>query len=68
MVHRNHPYVQDGENAWGFGQVISVLLLLPIFMEIVAVLKKVRDTRAVGQAEGKAEEKTDGKTEGQAAG
>ncbi|KAN0132212.1 hypothetical protein V8E53_009978 [Lactarius tabidus] len=64
IVHRNRPYVQDGENAWGFGQVISVLLLMPIFMEIVAVLKKVRDTRTTGQDEEEAEGKTEGKTEG----
>jgi hypothetical protein len=37
---------------------------MPIFMEIVAVLKKVRDTRAVEQDEGEAEGKTEGKTEG----
>ena len=41
QVHRNRPYVQAGENYWGFGQVVSVLLLLPIFIEILAVLKRV---------------------------
>ena len=40
QVHRNRPYVQAGENSWGFGQVVSVLLLLPIFIEILAVLKR----------------------------
>ena len=37
-VHRNRAHVQAGENAWGFGQVVSILLLLPIFIEMVTAL------------------------------
>lgn len=62
-VHRNRPHVQPGEDDWGFGQVVSVMLLLPIFMEILAVLKKIfRKDRHEGgagaqaQAQAQAEE------------
>jgi len=40
IVHRNRSLVQSGEDDWGFGQVVAILLLLPIFMEILAILKE----------------------------
>ncbi|KAI9458138.1 hypothetical protein BJY52DRAFT_1269948 [Lactarius psammicola] len=38
IVHRNHPNVRAGENDWGFGQIVSVVLILPIIIEIVAII------------------------------
>jgi len=35
-VHRNRPYVQAGEGAWGFGQVVSVILIIPSIIEVLA--------------------------------
>lgn len=44
------------------------MLLLPIFIEILDVLKRVRDTGAGGQAEGQAEGTAEGHEEGKAEG
>ncbi|KAN0132135.1 hypothetical protein V8E53_010054 [Lactarius tabidus] len=77
MVHRNRSHVHAGENSWGLGQVISVLLLLPIFIELIAVLKEWYSRRSRGriawrrqaeetkeQAEGQAEEREEERAEG----
>ncbi|KAN0132133.1 hypothetical protein V8E53_010052 [Lactarius tabidus] len=42
IVHRNRPYVQAGDSTWGFAQVASVLLLWPIFIEVLVALKEWR--------------------------
>ncbi|KAI9435552.1 hypothetical protein H4582DRAFT_1970342 [Lactarius indigo] len=41
-VHRNSSIVQAGEGAWGFGQVVSVIFILPSVIEILAALDKRR--------------------------
>ncbi|KAF8270228.1 hypothetical protein EI94DRAFT_818056 [Lactarius quietus] len=35
IVHRNRPHVQAGEDYWGFGQIVSVILILPVVIEIL---------------------------------
>ncbi|KAH9167475.1 hypothetical protein EDB89DRAFT_122688 [Lactarius sanguifluus] len=38
IVHRNHPIIRDSsENEWGFGQIASVILILPIVIDVLAV-------------------------------
>ncbi|KAH9029243.1 hypothetical protein EDB85DRAFT_1535791 [Lactarius pseudohatsudake] len=41
-VHRNYPNVQAGEGAWGFGQIVSVIFILPSVIEILVTLDKWR--------------------------
>ena len=58
QVHRNRSYVQAGENSWGFGQVVSILLLLPICIEILDMFKRSASGfthRKEGPVEGQAE-------------
>ncbi len=38
QVFRNHQLVQDGENVWGFGQIVSVIMIAPILIEIIVAL------------------------------
>ncbi|KAH9167476.1 hypothetical protein EDB89DRAFT_2074821 [Lactarius sanguifluus] len=40
IVHRNHPHVQTGEDYWGFGQIVSIILILPIIIEIMVAFKR----------------------------
>ncbi|KAH9035618.1 hypothetical protein EDB85DRAFT_1889202 [Lactarius pseudohatsudake] len=40
MVHRNRPHVQTGENDWGFGQIVSIIMILPVVLETLVVFKK----------------------------
>ncbi|KAI9458136.1 hypothetical protein BJY52DRAFT_1416530 [Lactarius psammicola] len=40
IVHRNHPHVQAGEDYWGFGQIVSIILILPIVIEILVSFKR----------------------------
>ncbi|KAI9458135.1 hypothetical protein BJY52DRAFT_437017 [Lactarius psammicola] len=42
IVHRNHSIVLSGENDWGFGQIVSAFLILPIVIEVLAIFKKDR--------------------------
>ncbi|KAH8983150.1 hypothetical protein EDB86DRAFT_260327 [Lactarius hatsudake] len=39
MVHRNHPIIlkNSSENEWAFGQIASVILILPIVIDVLAV-------------------------------
>ncbi|KAI9459876.1 hypothetical protein BJY52DRAFT_1364694 [Lactarius psammicola] len=39
-VRRNKPNVQAGEGTWGFGQIVSVILILPSVIEIWVALDK----------------------------
>ncbi|KAH9052067.1 hypothetical protein EDB83DRAFT_2396204 [Lactarius deliciosus] len=41
-VHRNYSNVQAGEGAWGFGQIVSVIFILPSVIEILVTLDKWR--------------------------
>jgi hypothetical protein len=40
QVHRNRPIIQPGENEWGFGQIIAVILTLGIFIDIVTAIRE----------------------------
>ncbi|KAH9000440.1 hypothetical protein EDB92DRAFT_1831305 [Lactarius akahatsu] len=39
IVHRNHPIIRKdtSENEWAFGQIASVILILPIVIDVLAV-------------------------------
>ncbi|KAH9074753.1 hypothetical protein EDB83DRAFT_1867578 [Lactarius deliciosus] len=39
IVHRNHPIILEdsSENEWAFGQIASVILILPIVIDVLAV-------------------------------
>jgi len=40
IVHRNSLNIQPGENAWGFGQIIAVILILGSLIDIVVAIRK----------------------------
>jgi hypothetical protein len=40
QVHRNRPNIQPGEDAWGFGQIIAVILILGNLIDIVVALRE----------------------------
>jgi len=40
IVHRNRPNIQPGEDAWGFGQIIAVILILGNLIDIVVALRE----------------------------
>ena len=40
QVHRNGPNIQTGEDAWGFGQIIAVILILGNLIDIVVAIRK----------------------------
>jgi hypothetical protein len=40
QVHRNGPNIQPGEDAWGFGQIIAVILILGNLIDIVVAIRK----------------------------
>ncbi|KAH9027208.1 hypothetical protein EDB84DRAFT_315065 [Lactarius hengduanensis] len=39
IVHRNHPIIlkDSSENEWAFGQIASIILILPIVIDVLAV-------------------------------
>lgn len=40
QVHRNGPNIQPGEDAWGFGQIIAVILIFGSFIDIAVAIHK----------------------------
>ena len=42
QVHRNRPNIQPGENAWGFGQIISLVLIFGSLIDIVVTIRERR--------------------------
>lgn len=40
QVHRNRPNIQPGEDAWGFGQIIAVILILGNLIDIAVAVRK----------------------------
>jgi len=39
IAHRNRPNIQSGENTWGFGQIIAVILTLGSLIDLVVLLR-----------------------------
>ncbi|KAI9440676.1 hypothetical protein H4582DRAFT_1487001 [Lactarius indigo] len=39
IVHRNHPLIKQNssEDQWGFGQIASIILILPIAIDVLAI-------------------------------
>ncbi|KAI9455211.1 hypothetical protein F5148DRAFT_1226572 [Russula earlei] len=40
IVHRNRPNIQPGEDAWGFGQIISLILIFGSIVDIVVTVRE----------------------------
>ncbi|KAI0246905.1 hypothetical protein BJV78DRAFT_1157561 [Lactifluus subvellereus] len=40
IVHRNSANIQTGEEAWGFGQIITLILLLGCVVDIVVTIRE----------------------------
>jgi hypothetical protein len=45
QVHRNRPIIQSGENTWGFGQIIALILTLGIFFDVVEAIRDWHDAK-----------------------
>jgi len=48
IVHRNRPNLQPGEDAWGFGQIIALVLILGSVIDILVTIREWRTKRAEG--------------------
>jgi len=42
QISHNRSNIQPGENEWGFGQIIAVVLTLGIFIDIVAAIRNLK--------------------------
>jgi len=42
IVQRNRPNIQPGEGAWGFGQIIALILILGSIIDIVVTVRERR--------------------------
>ena len=42
QVHSNRSIIQSGENTWGFGQIIAIILTLGIFIDVVVAIRDWR--------------------------
>jgi len=40
IMYRNRSNIQPGENVWGFGQIIAIVLTLGIFMDMVVAIRE----------------------------
>ena len=40
QVYYNRSIIQPGENEWGFGQIIAVILTLGIFIDMAAAIRE----------------------------
>jgi hypothetical protein len=40
QIYDNRSIIQPGENEWGFGQIIAMVLTLGIFIDIVAAIRE----------------------------
>lgn len=45
QVHSNRSIIQSGENTWGFGQIIAIILTLGNFIDVVAAIRDWRDAK-----------------------
>ena len=43
QVHRNRSIIQSGENAWGFGQIIAIILTLGNLIDVVGAIRDWHD-------------------------
>jgi hypothetical protein len=39
QVHYNRSIIQSGENTWGFGQIIAIILTFGIFIDVVVAIR-----------------------------
>lgn len=42
QVYRNRSIIQSGENAWGFGQIIAIILTFGIFIDMWVAVREWR--------------------------
>ena len=42
QVHRNRPIIQPGEDAWGFGQIIALVLISGSVIDIWMTIREWR--------------------------
>jgi hypothetical protein len=40
QIYHNRPIIQPGENDWGFGQIVAIILTSGIFIDIVAAIRE----------------------------
>ena len=52
QVYRNRSVIQPGENAWGFGQIISIILILGSLIDMVVAVREWRTKKQVPHKEG----------------
>jgi hypothetical protein len=45
QVHRNRSIIQSGENSWGFGQIIALILTLGNLIDVVGAIRHWRDAK-----------------------
>jgi hypothetical protein len=45
QVHWNRSIIQSGENTWGFGQIIAIILTLGNFIDVVVAIRDWRDAK-----------------------
>jgi len=45
MVHSNRSIIQSGENTWGFGQIIAIILTLGIFIDVVGGIRDWQEAK-----------------------
>jgi hypothetical protein len=39
QAHCNRSIIQSGENTWGFGQIIAIMLTLEKFIDVVVAIR-----------------------------
>jgi hypothetical protein len=55
QVHRNRPIIQPGEEAWGFGQIIALVLISGSFIDIWMTIREWRKGK-IGSAQSRHEQ------------
>ena len=45
QVHWNRSIIQSGENSWGFGQIIAIILTLGNLIDVVGAIRDWRDAK-----------------------
>jgi hypothetical protein len=40
QIYRNRSIIQPGENEWGFGQIVAIILTLGMVIDIVAAIRE----------------------------
>jgi hypothetical protein len=52
QVYRNRSIIQPGENAWGFGQIIAIILTFGNFIDIWVAVREWRAKNQISPKEG----------------